>query len=316
MWEAVLLLLSPWALLLLAAFVIMSIERSIKCVDINSFSDKYENIEQVQEALRSAGLETSNLILGIDYTASNNVQGARSFGGKCLHAISIDDYNPYQRVIKFIGETLEKFDEDRLIPAFGFGDIITKDTDVFPFLPDPTVPRYCQGVEEVLSVYTHITPGIQLAGPTNFAPLIYRSIDVLFGENDRSSYHILVIIADGQVCNEKETQEAIVEASKYPLSIIMVGVGDGPWESMETYDDELPTRRFDNFQFVNYNTVMNRAKYNAMKVRATSSYRAQQIAFSVAALMEIPDQFKAIKKLNLLNKSRQELSSYPIPNFY
>ena len=53
--------------------------------------------------------------------------------------------NPYQRVISVVGRTLEAFDDDKLIPAYGFGDNFTTDKQCFPFFPDK---RPCQGFEE------------------------------------------------------------------------------------------------------------------------------------------------------------------------
>jgi len=238
--------------------------------------DNFKSLAEVQTALRGAGLEASQLIIGVDFTQSNEWQGQRTFGGRNLHTIT-SGKNPYEAVLETIGQTLAVFDEDGQIPTFGFGDSNTRDHSVFPFM---TSGADCNGIPEVLERYRKLVPAVQLSGPTSFAPLIRKAIKIVREEKE---YHILLIIADGQVSKEADTVRAIVEASKYPLSIVMVGVGDGPWDMMDEFDDKLPDRAFDNFQFVEYN-----------------KYANNPAAFALNALMEIPEQFQEIRKLGLL----------------
>lgn len=248
---------------------------------VNAIEDHFDSLNEIASAIKTAGLEKSQLIFGIDFTISNLENGTNTFNGRSLHYLDDVIKNPYQKVIEIVGKTLEKFDMDGKIPAFGFGDSKTKDRRVFPF----STTGFCQGFKDVLEKYDKLLPTLQLSGPTNFAPLIKESIRIV---KSTKQYHILVIVADGQVTNERQTREAIVEASKYPISIIMVGVGDGPWGTMNEFDDSLPKRQFDNFQFVNYHEV-------------TRDTDKPDEVFALHTLMEIPDQYKAIKDLNLLD---------------
>lgn len=254
--------------------------------EFHSIKDKFATFDEVSRAIRNAGLESSNVIIGIDFTASNEWQGRKSFSGKSLHHIfnGTRKLNPYQRVVQIISKTLEPFDEDNLIPAYGFGDLVTKDKSVFSFNEDGSP---CKGLDDVLKKYSEVVRRVTLSGPTTFAPLINKAIEIV---KRQQSFNILVIVADGQVVEEhdRSTREAIVEASNFPLAILVVGVGDGPWDRMREYDEFLPQRRFDNFQFIEFEDVIRHAKY-------------PDTAFALHALMEIPDQYKAIKKLGLID---------------
>ncbi|KUF98276.1 threonine--tRNA ligase 1 [Phytophthora nicotianae] len=72
------------------------------------------------------------------------------------------------------------------------------------------------------------------------------------------------------------------------VAIVMVGVGDGPWTIMREFDDQLPERRFDNFQFVNYNTI------------PRGNLNNPDGGFAMQALMEIPEQYNQIRDLGLI----------------
>ncbi|KAG0629266.1 hypothetical protein M758_1G089900 [Ceratodon purpureus] len=248
--------------------------------------DKYSSTDEALQALHEAGLETSNLIVGIDFTKSNEWTGKRSFDGRCLHDTG-GEPNPYEKALGILMRTLYPFDADKLIPCYGFGDFKTQARHVFSFYPNH---RPCKGQDEVVARYRAIVSELTFFGPTSFAPIINAGVDIV--EESNGQHHILVIIADGQIepSEEQATVDSIVNASHHPLSIVLVGVGDGPWDKMEEFDDKLPKRKFDNFQFVNFTNILQEAVPEIMK----------ESKFALAALMEIPDQYREMRKLGLL----------------
>ena len=244
-------------------------------------SSSFKSLSELQRALRE--VESSNLILGIDLTKSNTWTGEESFGGKCLHALDAQVQNPYQQVIQMTWETLvERMDDDSAVPVYGFGDSSTTDRQVFSF----NDYQPCSGLEDVMYRYSVAARSLKMSGPTNLAPIIYEAIDVV---RSTGKYHILVIVCDGAVDKQHvaSTHQAIVDASNYPLSIVVIGVGDGPWDQMKVMDDAIPNRAADNFQFYHY----------------TNTSPEQ---FKLGALAEIPRQYDFFK-----NRTERGISFQP-----
>ncbi|KAI6242196.1 CRE-CPNA-1 protein [Aphelenchoides fujianensis] len=243
------------------------------------------SVEELSAAMRKAGLETTNLIFGVDYTASNKYQGEHSFDGRSLHFVEDPAVeNPYQQVIKIMGRSLAPFINEAVgIPVYGFGDNESGDWGVFPLNGTDGI---CRDLSDVLKVYNEVTPTIALGGPTNFAPLIFQAIQLC---QRNQEYHILIITCDGQVTNERATRKAIVQACQFPLSIIVVGVGDGPWEMMRVFDESLPKRPWDNFHFVTFSDISR-----------SPQDPAGELAFAIQTLLEVPDQYHHIVRMGLV----------------
>ncbi|XP_067010318.2 copine-8 [Anabrus simplex] len=234
------------------------------------------------------GLELSCTI-GIDFTASNGDPRSPD----SLHYISHHP-NQYEQALSAVGEIIQDYDSDKLFPVFGFGARLPPDGRIsheFPVNMNPQNP-YCDGIAGVLQAYKMCICQIQLYGPTNFSPIINQVARIAESCQDGSQYFILLIVTDGVISDMPQTTKAIVQASKLPVSIIIVGVGNADFALMDVLDADTVPLCYQGVQasrdIVQFVPFRNFQRYG--DVRQAKAYLAKEV------LMEIPDQIVSFMK--------------------
>uniref|UniRef100_A0A4X2LCC3 Copine-2 n=1 Tax=Vombatus ursinus TaxID=29139 RepID=A0A4X2LCC3_VOMUR len=182
--------------------------------------------------------------VGIDFTASNgNPRDPSS-----LHYINPMGTNEYLAAIWAVGQIIQDYDTDKMFPALGFGAQLPPDWKVsheFAINFNPTNP-FCSGVEGIAQAYSACLPHIRFYGPTNFSPIVNHVARFAAHATEQQSamqYFILLIITDGVISDMDETRHAVVQASKLPMSIIIVGVGNADFAAMEFLDGDTRALR-------------------------------------------------------------------------
>ncbi|XP_042542365.1 copine-6 [Dipodomys spectabilis] len=182
--------------------------------------------------------------VAIDFTASNG--DPRS--SQSLHCLSPRQPNHYLQALRTVGGICQDYDSDKRFPAFGFGARIPPNFEVshdFAINFDPENPE-CEEIAGVIASYRRCLPQIQLYGPTNVAPIINRVAEPAQREQSTgqaTKYSVLLVLTDGVVSDMAETRTAIVRASRLPMSIIIVGVGNADFSDMRLLDgDDGPLR--------------------------------------------------------------------------
>uniref|UniRef100_A0A4W6CKY2 Copine-3 n=1 Tax=Lates calcarifer TaxID=8187 RepID=A0A4W6CKY2_LATCA len=181
-----------------------------------------------------------NFTVGIDFTGSNGDPRSPN----SLHYMSPDGLNQYLSALWSVGQVVQDYDTDKLFPAFGFGAKLPPDYQAahheFALNFNPTNP-YCQGIQGIVEAYRMVLPQLRLSGPTNFSPIINHVASIATGAaqaNSASQYFVLLILTDGEITDFDQTRDAIVRASRLPLSIIIVGVGPADFKAMELLDGD------------------------------------------------------------------------------
>ncbi|XP_035137718.1 copine-7 isoform X1 [Callithrix jacchus] len=177
--------------------------------------------------------------VAIDFTASN---------GDPRNSCSLHYINPYQpneylKALVCVGEICQDYDSDKRFSALGFGARIPPKYEVshdFAINFNPEDDE-CEGIQGVVEAYQNCLPRVQLYGPTNVAPIISKVARMAAAEEhtaEASQYYILLILTDGVVTDMADTREAIVRASRLPMSIIIVGVGNADFTDMQVLDGD------------------------------------------------------------------------------
>ena len=87
----------------------------------------------------------------------------------------MDLVNPYEDAIRMIGRTLQAFDDDNLIPCYGFGDVTTHETHVFSFFNND---QPAKGIDEALKRYREIAAGTDWLLRIRIADSVFISLKV------------------------------------------------------------------------------------------------------------------------------------------
>ena len=171
-----------------------------------------------------------NLEIAIDFSKTNIN----------LHKTIKNKMNRYEEAIKYCGDIVAYYDSDQLFPAFGFGaDNVPEKYNrmCFPINlnDDPNIAK----IDGVLEEYKNCLKKITLSEPSEFTPVIKHITGIIReeeNEENNNNYHILLLLTDGKYNDREKTIDAIVEASKLPMSIIIIGLEDSDLRPRQDFD--------------------------------------------------------------------------------
>eukprot|EP00124_Ichthyophonus_hoferi_P005053 Ihof_evm2s653 gene=Ihof_evmTU2s653 len=178
-------------------------------------------------------------VVAVDFTGSN---GHPSNRNSLHYQGNPEGANEYVEAMASVGNIIQYYDADKIFPAYGFGAKVGgRVMDDFALNFNPGNPN-CNGVNGIINAYrlSINNPTVELWGPTNFAPIIHVVARMArqVVESGRQIYYVLTILTDGVITDLDATKSAIVELSKLPVSIIIIGVGKADFTQMNALDSD------------------------------------------------------------------------------
>jgi hypothetical protein len=190
----------------------------------------------------TCGMQMS-MVTAIDFTASNGIQNQPS----SLHFVTPNKRSHYEEALNEVCSIVLDYDNDKLVPVFGFGAKVNMPTfntggkvhHCFPLNGSDANPNVFQ-LAGIVEAYRRALPCLAFGGPTFFGPLLREAMAVSKRMRDEvKEYMILLILTDGVIHDKEEVKDLLVKCGRLPLSVIIIGIGNGEdWSAMHELDDD------------------------------------------------------------------------------
>ena len=210
----------------------------VEAIDLDALAPTFANYV-------AGGCEL-HVVVGIDATGSNGDPRQPS----SLHYF--EEKNDYQHALETLCTILAKYDSDQMYPVLGFGAKIDGEIDhCFTFGSKPEV----EGVSGILQVYdSTFKSGIVMSSPRGISEVVDKATASAKNELESGhAYSVLLLFTNGTPTDMSKALAAVKRAEDAPLSIVLVGVGDGDFDRMKELQERGEGR--DNFRFVHFSEL-------------------------------------------------------------
>jgi len=175
--------------------------------------------------------------IAIDFTLSNfNPNHPKS-----LHPFDLKQ-NKYIKTIKSFAKIVKDYTLNKKFPVYGFGANLKDSKEPSHcFKLNMNNDTYIDSIEDIISNYSKRLKNIQFSNPTYLHYVLREVISLIKNVKSESkviNYCTLLILIDGAFDDLNEVKNLIVEASKLPISIIIVGIGNANFDKLEIFNDK------------------------------------------------------------------------------
>jgi len=218
-----------------------------------------------------------NTTLAIDFSETS---------GTNTHHL-VKDETTFENLMNNFINLLEPYNEDEYFYIYGYGFQLKNDSkevqNMFPITQDIDRPSVAK--KNINSTYCRFLEDIKFSKIKTNLDLIIKQFNEKIKEDiddyDIREYNVLLLFANNDINNEKEFYNEFILSSDLPISLVIIGLGKGPFTKLENVEK--------NFWNITDNSG-NKAKRKNIKFISFNSLGKNYQRTVKNSLVDIPDQ--------------------------